>query len=86
MAAPYVKAANDNGQTAKSTSIPKTLRSATELDYPPFSVIGNDGTAGGFSVELLKAVAEAMHLQITFEVGPWEEIKDKLARGELVRL
>jgi PAS domain S-box-containing protein len=42
-----------------------------------------DGTAGGFSVELLDAAAHAAGLDVTFKVGQWSEIKEELARGEL---
>ena len=55
------------------------LRSASELDYPPFAIVQPDGTAGGFSVDLLKAVTEAVGLSVTFKVGPWNEIKQELA-------
>jgi ABC-type amino acid transport substrate-binding protein len=57
-------------------------RSATEYDYPPFSVI-KDGEADGFSVELLKAVADAMGLSITFKVDDWVTLKEELKNGDL---
>ncbi|MDF1618443.1 HD domain-containing phosphohydrolase [Petrocella sp. FN5] len=57
-------------------------RSATEYDYPPFSVI-TDGKADGFSVELLKAVANEMELEIEFKVDHWDTIKKELEDGEL---
>ncbi len=59
------------------------LHSASELDYPPFAIVRPDGTAGGFSVDLLKAAAEAAGLSVSFKVGPWNEIKQKLANREL---
>ncbi len=37
----------------------RTLQSASEFDYPPFAVTRKDGSAGGFSVDLLKAVVTA---------------------------
>lgn len=60
-----------------------TIQSASELDYPPFALVKDDGTAGGFSVELLKAACERVGLMVDFKVGPWGEIKDELKRGEL---
>lgn len=57
-------------------------RSATEYDYPPFSVV-RDGKADGFSVELLKAVANEMGLEIEFKVDHWETIKRELEDGKL---
>lgn len=45
------------------------LKSASELDYPLFAIVHLDGTAGGFSVELLKAVVQAADLHIQIERG-----------------
>ena len=66
-----------------SPSGERPLQSASELDYPPFAVVLPDGSADGFSVELLKAVVQAMGLKIEFGVGPWHQIKQKLIQGEL---
>lgn len=59
------------------------IRSASELDYPPFSIVDDHGGANGFSVELLKEVAMASGLEVSFEVGAWNIIKQKLITGEL---
>ena len=59
-----------------------TYRSATEYDYPPFSVTSN-GVADGFSVELLKEVAEVMGLEVSFKVDSWANIKEELKEGKL---
>lgn len=59
------------------------LRSASEFDYPPFCIVKDDGTAGGFSVELLRAAVEAAGLSVSFKVGPWEQLKRDLATGVL---
>lgn len=58
------------------------LRSATEYDYPPFSVTSG-GVADGFSVELLKAVADVMDLQVEFKIDQWQVIKSELEQGKL---
>ena len=60
-----------------------SIKSASELDYPPFSIVNEDGRADGFSVELLKEVALASRFEVSIEVGPWNEIKQKLVNGEL---
>lgn len=56
--------------------------SATEYDYPPFSVT-DAGEADGFSVELLKAVAEEMGIAVTFKIDQWTVLKEELKNGEL---
>lgn len=57
-------------------------QSATEYDYPPFSVTSN-GVADGFSVELLKAVANEMDILVEFKIDDWSTIKSELERGQL---
>ncbi len=57
-------------------------KSATEYDYPPFSVT-NEGVADGFSVDLLKAVAKEMGINITFKIDDWSTIKKELEDGDL---
>jgi len=58
---------------------PIVLKSASELDYPPFAIVQQDGTADGFSVDLLKAATQAVGLSVTFKTGPWYELKQELA-------
>ncbi len=57
-------------------------QSATEYDYPPFSVT-SEGEADGFSVDLLKAVAQEVGIQIAFKIDDWSTIKYELETGEL---
>ena len=58
------------------------IRSASEYDYPPFSIV-TDGEADGFSVELLKAVANEMGFSVQFKVDQWNIIKEELEEGKL---
>lgn len=48
----------------------RVLRVASELDFPPLALLNADGSAGGFSVELFKAVARATGLQYRARAGP----------------
>ncbi|NOR44664.1 MAG: transporter substrate-binding domain-containing protein [Candidatus Delongbacteria bacterium] len=59
------------------------FQSASEYNYPPFCIVNEDSTAGGFSVELLKASCEAMGIGIDFKIGEWNIIKDELAEGKI---
>jgi two-component system sensor histidine kinase EvgS len=63
-----------------------TVRSACEVDYPPFSIVHEDGRADGFSVELLRAVLAKMGREVTFQTGPWSEVLGWLQRGEIQAL
>lgn len=59
------------------------IKSASEYDYPPFSIVTETGEADGFSVELLKASLKAVGLDVEFYVGPWAKIKQDLAHGKI---
>lgn len=59
------------------------VKSASELDYPPFSVIQPDGSASGFAVELMRAALNKMGHEVSFAVGPWHQIKSDLQTGKL---
>ncbi|MGV8162910.1 MAG: ATP-binding protein [Candidatus Nanoarchaeia archaeon] len=59
------------------------IKSASESDYPPFSIVTQNGSADGFSVELLEATLASVNLSVSFYVGSWQEIKTDLAEGEI---
>ncbi|MFW5877657.1 MAG: transporter substrate-binding domain-containing protein [bacterium] len=60
-----------------------TVLVGCEIDYMPYCFRNSDGEADGFSVELLKAVAEEMGLTVKFKTGTWFQLKNMLAEGEL---
>ena len=55
----------------------------SELDYPPYATVTQNGEADGFSVDLMKAVCAALEIDVTFRVGPWSEVRTALERGEI---
>ncbi len=74
---------NQAGASEETLQFKRIIHSASELDYPPFSIIRDDGSADGFSVELLTAAAEAVRIKVDFKVGTWNEIKNELIKGQL---
>ncbi|KKQ54244.1 MAG: hypothetical protein US83_C0013G0011 [Candidatus Falkowbacteria bacterium GW2011_GWC2_38_22] len=61
----------------------ETIKSATEYDYPPFSVKTVDGKAGGFSVELLTEALAKVGKDVDFYIDSWTKIKDDLINGKI---
>jgi PAS domain S-box-containing protein len=61
----------------------KTLLVGSESDYPPYAITSETGEADGFSVDLIKAVAEQKGLDIAFRIGSWSEVKALLEAGEI---
>ena len=65
------------------SNIKSPLKSGCEIDYPPFCLVGKDGQAGGFSVELLEAALKSMGREVTFRTGTWTTVRGWLENGEI---
>ncbi|TLS76179.1 PAS domain S-box protein [Mariprofundus erugo] len=70
-------------EEAQSSYVGRTITVGSELDYPPYAMVDQDGHAIGYSVDLIRAVAREVGLKLIFQVGPWSEVKGKLERGEI---
>ncbi|MFO7751533.1 MAG: transporter substrate-binding domain-containing protein [Desulfobacteraceae bacterium] len=62
------------------------MLSGAEINYPPFSIVDEDGKANGFSVELMQAALKAMGRNVTFRTGEWIKVKEWLEKGEIQAL
>ncbi|MDY6831320.1 MAG: transporter substrate-binding domain-containing protein [Thermodesulfobacteriota bacterium] len=71
----------DKPVAAETVSPP--IRSAAEINYPPFSIVDDQGRARGFSVELMQAALGAMGREAVFRTGPWPEVRRWLETGEV---
>ena len=61
----------------------KPLIVGSEEDFPPFALGKTDETAGGFTVELWKAVAAESGLNYTIRVRPFRQILDEFKNGKI---
>jgi diguanylate cyclase (GGDEF)-like protein len=59
------------------------LRVGSELDFPPYAFVDESGQAAGFSVDLIKAVTNAMGLSIKISTGSWDTVWNALVTGQL---
>jgi len=55
----------------------------TELAYPPYSFLDENGEAAGYNVELTRAIAEVMGMDVEIRIGPWGDIRKGLESGEI---
>ncbi len=72
-----------SGAALERDGVPGPVRSASEVGYPPFGVVGADGAADGFPVRLMRAALARMGRDVTFRTGPWSEVRGWLERGEI---
>jgi PAS domain S-box-containing protein len=66
-----------------SESPNRTLVVGSEQDYPPFATGMTDETAGGFTVDLWKAVAAEAGLKYTIRTRPFREIFQEFKEGKI---
>ncbi|MBC7859937.1 MAG: transporter substrate-binding domain-containing protein [Burkholderiaceae bacterium] len=61
----------------------RVLVVGSEEDFPPFSSGTTSATAGGFTVELWRAVAKESGLNYTIRVGPFSQILQQFKDGKI---
>ncbi len=52
-------------------------------DYPPYQLLDKDLNPTGFSIDLLKAIAQTMGLNIKIELGQWDQVRTELEQGKV---
>lgn len=77
----YAKAEDGDARLVAASG--RRLLAGSELDFPPFALVKPNGEADGFTVDLLKAVAREMHLNVAIKVGPFGELKREFDTGQL---
>ncbi|MCW0481163.1 transporter substrate-binding domain-containing protein [Gaoshiqia sediminis] len=75
--------ANLNGSADPAGTSTDTILLASEPDYPPYCLLDENNQPIGFAVELFRASAEAVGLDVNIQVGPWLAIKKYLAEGKV---
>jgi polar amino acid transport system substrate-binding protein len=77
-APPHVHAA---GETAGAATKPIII--GGDRDYPPYEYLDKNGQPAGYNVELTKAIAEVMGLEVEFRLGGWSEMRSALQEGRI---
>jgi polar amino acid transport system substrate-binding protein len=54
-----------------------------DANYPPYEFLDKEGRPAGFNVELTRAIAEVMGLNVEIRLGAWDEMRKALGRGEI---
>jgi signal transduction histidine kinase len=52
-------------------------------DYPPYEFLDDDGNPAGYNVELTKAIANTMGMNVRFRLGAWVDVRKALDSGSV---
>jgi polar amino acid transport system substrate-binding protein len=65
------------------STLARTIIVGGDRDYPPYEFLDSSGKPTGYNVELTKAIAEVMGLQVEFRLGGWSEQLRDLKEGRI---
>ncbi len=74
------------GKVLSNNSVPyenTVILAGSEPSYPPYCFVNEKGEADGFSVEVMKAAASAMSIELDFRIDTWNQLKQDLSIGEI---
>ncbi|MCF8078497.1 MAG: transporter substrate-binding domain-containing protein, partial [Desulfobacterales bacterium] len=52
-------------------------------NFPPYEYLDENGRPAGYNVDLTRAIAQEVGLDVEIRLGPWAESREALARGEI---
>lgn len=61
----------------------KTLIVGADLAYPPYEYTSEKGQPAGFNIDMIRAVATIMGLEITIQSGVWSDIRRDMDAGRI---
>jgi polar amino acid transport system substrate-binding protein len=68
---------------AEAGGAPRPIVVGADPDYPPYEFLDARGQPSGYNVDLTRAIAEVMGMQVEFRFGDWAEIRRGLVAGEI---
>ncbi len=54
-----------------------------DFQYPPFEYLNAEGKPEGFNIDIARAVAKEMGLNIDITLGPWSKIRESIESGRI---
>jgi len=62
---------------------PSNIVIGGDRDYPPYEFLDKNGKLAGYNVDLTKAIADVMGMQVVFRSGGWSEMRNALMNGSV---
>ncbi|MBU5615289.1 transporter substrate-binding domain-containing protein [Geomonas sp. Red51] len=59
------------------------IRVSGNRNYPPYEFVDKNGQPAGFTVDLVRAVAEVMGMDVRIQLNEWSKVRSDLAAGRI---
>lgn len=66
-----------------SDQLPEHLVIGGDYNFPPYEFLDENGQPTGFVVDLTKAIAKQMDIDVEITLGPWSDVIKKLQKGKI---
>ncbi len=54
-----------------------------DINYPPYEFLNEQGKPSGYNVELTRAIAKVMGMDVEIRLAPWSEVRRELGAGTI---
>ncbi len=71
------------GTDARAAALARVIIYGGDHAFPPYEFLDAKGRPAGFNIDLAHAVARKIGVEMSFQLGPWSEIRRKIESGEL---
>ena len=71
------------GLAAPELSDERVIVVGANRAYPPYEFLDKDNAPAGFNVDLTRAIAKVMGMEIEFRFGNWSDIRSGISLGEI---
>ncbi len=64
-------------------AVERTIVVGGDYNFPPYEFLDAQGQPSGYNVELTRAIAEVMGMQVAIQLGDWAEMRRALESGKI---
>ena len=61
----------------------RRVRVGGDQNYPPYEFINANGEPDGYNIDMARAIAERLNIDIDIQLGPWQKMVTALEDGEI---
>lgn len=71
------------GQNGREAAKSRVIVYGGDEAYPPYEFLDEKGRPCGFNIDLVRAIARELGLDVSFQLGPWSETRARIEQGEV---